>query len=190
MATVSPNMVGLSAEGADVNVGCRRERAELGVGKHGIYRRDAEEHQKQPAFRAMATVSPNMVGLSAEGAEVNVGCRRERAELGVGKHGIYRRDAEEHQKQPAISGNGYSITEYGRFERRGSRATRGLSPRKQGAGDDWDHFWSTLRQPKSTSALSARQPGVDATAAGIRHTCCVLFSSASRRLGDEKEARP
>src|ERR1039457_4312250 len=57
-------------------------------------RRDAEEHQKQPAFRAMATVSPNMVGLSAEGAEVNVGCRRERAELGVGKHGIYRRDAE------------------------------------------------------------------------------------------------
>src|ERR1035441_4033947 len=89
-----------------------------------------------------------------------------------------------------ISGNGYSITEYGRFERVGSRATRGLSPRKQGAGDDWDHFWSTLRQPKSTSALSARQPGVDATAAGIRHTCCVLFSSRSRRLGDEKEARP
>lgn len=94
------------------------------------------------------------------------------------------------QKTTRFSVNGYGITEYGRFERRGSRGKRGLTPRKEAAGYDGDHVWYTQRQPKSTSALSAHQPGVDATAAGLENKCCVLCSSVSRRLGGEMKSFP
>src|ERR1035441_10065 len=110
----------------------------------------------------MATVSPNLVGLSAEGAEVNVGCRREQSlNLEEGSMEFVRYAARRRgTPEPAgISGNGYSITEYGRFERRGSRGKRGLSPRAEFELGGGEHGICPLRSETPRNTRTSRHFG-------------------------------